>query len=87
MGEKVKLDIEPIDCPVCGEGQAAVYEEQREGAIVSCSTGSSETVAYSSRYRVCDHCETEFAGHDELEHNATQVNALHAEYGPVNFPL
>lgn len=86
MESKVKLDTSPIDCPVCGEGQAPVYEEPRVGNVVSCSAGNVKKVSYSSRYRLCDHCESEFAGRDELAHNAAQVKALHAEYGPVNFP-
>ena len=86
MGEKVKLDVPPIACPVCGQGMAAVFEEVRAGKVVQCSSGGVTDVSYTSRFRVCDHCETEFAGHDEMEHNASQVNALHAEFGPVNFP-
>jgi hypothetical protein len=86
MSKAIKLDVAAIECPICGEGQASMYEEVRAGKVVQPQPGGVAKIAYSSRYRVCDHCEAEFAGHEESRHNKEQVMALLDAYGAISFP-
>jgi hypothetical protein len=86
MSEIRKLDVAAVDCDICGEGQAPLYEETRTGQVVEPRADGVTNVTYASRYRVCDHCECEFAGMDESRYNSAQVRALREAHGAISFP-
>jgi hypothetical protein len=81
-----KLDVPAIECPVCGEGKAALFEALDTGKIREPKTGGPVEASCLHQFRLCDHCECEFAGHEESRYNLAQYKAVLAEHGPIDFP-
>ena len=86
MREMRKLEAAAIDCPICGEGKAALFEEDNVGTVQEPKEGGPLEVSYPVRFRQCDHCQTEFAGQVESRYNLEQHKAALAKHGPLKFP-
>ena len=81
-----KLDVPAIDCPVCGEGKAALFEALDTGKIREPKAGGPVEASCLHQFRLCDHCECEFAGHEESRYNLALYKAVLAEHGSLDFP-